>query len=528
MNQDHAMHEASKPAPPAAPPVVVIGGGIAGLTAAAYLARAGVPVTVYEQHRLPGGYVSTFQREGFTFPAGLTSFCSNGIVFPILRELGLENERTWVRTYRQMSWDGVDVPLKTSRQVRDQLSALFPDDAAGLRAYFRLVDEGVAWLRAFEKSGLYLDTKTSKLVPLLLTLPFKAPHLLWQMQAHKHETNLDLHARLLSDPALRSMFDRLGYPVMKAFNTLGMWGAYLDDYWLPLHGMQGLANSLVRFIKQHGGQVVLSTRVERILVQDGAAVGVRLAGGEGIPAADMPAAEVPAASVICASDLYAALTGLIGVPHVPPGLLAKAEQGRPSESVVMLYLGLNAAAARSGALDRFQEGHVIYFSRTGEVIQLVLWSKDDPSLAPPGKHTLCIGSFSPYSQWAPWKEAAGEAAAGAGVPGGYSADPGYRACKQAEIRRLLDLAEEFIPNLRQYIEVVDAATPLTYERYTSNREGSSVGWTWDPVRASGIDFAREMGFLKNCAWAGHWTFRMSGMTTAMITARYAARKALSP
>jgi len=504
---------------------VVIGGGIGGLTAAAYLARngarAGVPVTVYEQHRLPGGYISSFQREGFTFPAGLTSLCSNGIIFPILRELGLENERSWVRTYRQLSWGHWDIPLKTSRQVCDELSEIFPHDAAGLRAYFRLVDEGTAWLRAFEKSGLYLKPNAAKMIPLFLTLPFKAPHLLWQMQAHKKETNLDLHAHLLSDPALRSMFDRLGYPVMQAFNTLGMWGAYLEDYWLPLHGMQGLANSLVRLIHKHGGQVVLSTRVERILVQDGAAVGVRLAGGEGRPWAD-----VPAAHVICASDLHTALTRLIGPPHVPQSLLAKVEKGQPSESIIMLYLGLNAEAAKSGALDRFKEGHVLYFSRSGEMIQLVLWSKDDPSLAPPGKHTLCIGCFSPYSRWKPWK-AASAGAEFAAQDAGYSTNPAYQACKDAEIQRILDLAEEFIPSLRRYIEILDAATPLTYERYTGNRDGSSVGWTWDPSKASGIDFAHELGFLKNCTWAGHWTFRMSGMPTAMITARYAAMKALS-
>jgi phytoene dehydrogenase-like protein len=73
--------------------VLIIGAGMAGLTAAAYLARAGLKVDVYEQHTLPGGYISSFVREGFTFPAGPTSITSNGIVFPILKELGLEGKR---------------------------------------------------------------------------------------------------------------------------------------------------------------------------------------------------------------------------------------------------------------------------------------------------------------------------------------------------------------------------------------------------------------------------------------------------
>jgi len=70
--------------------ISIIGAGMAGLTTAAYLARAGLKVDVYEQHTLPGGYISSFVRKGFTFPAGPSSITSNGIVFPILRELGLE------------------------------------------------------------------------------------------------------------------------------------------------------------------------------------------------------------------------------------------------------------------------------------------------------------------------------------------------------------------------------------------------------------------------------------------------------
>lgn len=47
---------------------VINGAGIAGLTTAVYLARTGLKVQVYEQHTLPGGYISSFVREGFTFP----------------------------------------------------------------------------------------------------------------------------------------------------------------------------------------------------------------------------------------------------------------------------------------------------------------------------------------------------------------------------------------------------------------------------------------------------------------------------
>ncbi|MCL6614868.1 MAG: FAD-dependent oxidoreductase, partial [Firmicutes bacterium] len=101
---------------------VIIGGGMAGLTAAAYLARAGLDVHLFEQQAVPGGYVSSFVRGGFTFPAGTTSFGSNGIVFPILEELGLRDKCRFIRICHQLSWDTYDIPLQSPVQVREALS----------------------------------------------------------------------------------------------------------------------------------------------------------------------------------------------------------------------------------------------------------------------------------------------------------------------------------------------------------------------------------------------------------------------
>jgi hypothetical protein len=257
--------------------------------------------------------------------AGLTSFCSNGIVFPILKELGIDGKRPFERVYRQVSWDGADVPLREGAQVERRLAGIFPEDSRGLHSYFRLVAEGERWMQAFERSNI--------------------------------------------------------------------------------------------------------------------------------------------------------------------------------------YLGLSAACAGTGALDRFQENHVLFFSRSGQLIQLVLLTKDDPTLAPPGKQALCISAFSPYEQWQPWM-------------GNH--DAAYRACKEAEARRLIRLTEEFIPGLSNYIEEVDAATPLTYERYTGNWQGASVGWSWDPAGNPRMNFKKDFPSLHNFYLAGHWTFRLGGMLSAMITARYAA------
>ena len=69
--------------------VVIIGSGIGGLTAGAYLAKGGAKVLVCEQGRQPGGYFTSFHRKGYTFDGGIQGCEDTGILLPMLRELDL-------------------------------------------------------------------------------------------------------------------------------------------------------------------------------------------------------------------------------------------------------------------------------------------------------------------------------------------------------------------------------------------------------------------------------------------------------
>ncbi len=71
---------------------IIVGGGIAGLTSAAYLSRAGQKVLLIEKNKECGGLVNSFTRDGFHFDAGVRALEDAGIIFPMLKDLGIELE----------------------------------------------------------------------------------------------------------------------------------------------------------------------------------------------------------------------------------------------------------------------------------------------------------------------------------------------------------------------------------------------------------------------------------------------------
>ena len=476
--------------------VIIIGAGMAGLTTAAYLSRAGLKVDVYEQHTLPGGYISSFVREGFTFPAGPTSITSNGIVFPILKEIGLAEKRKFVHIGHQMSWGEHDVPLRNVQQVCRDLRACFPTEKRGLEHYFRWVEFGGGGFRQQVESGMMFGRN---LLPSIQSLLWRHPLFPWASWVANGQTNRSLHTHYFRDSTLRHMLDELAYPVMAGQNTLGMWISYFDDTWAPVGGMQGLANTFVRFIHEHGGKVHLGQAVKRIRVENSQAVGIELDNGD----------FVQADWVVSAADLRRTCFELLGREHLTASLVAKLEAARPSEPLFGVFLGLRGSPDLELAFQRFHEPHVIFTCADGATIQIAWLSKCDPSVAPPGKQTLFVGRLDNFTDWEPLK--ADEAA--------------YHARKAAVADELITRAEEFLPGLRAHLEVQDSASPLTYERYTSNWQGATTGWNWNPAYAPHFNFAKELP-VRNFYPVGHFTFNPGGVPTAMITAWYIAREIL--
>jgi phytoene dehydrogenase-like protein len=148
-----------------------------------------------------------------------------------------------------------------------------------------------------------------------------------------------------------------------------------------------------------------------------------------------------------------------------------------------------------------------------EKASMILYSNSlvNPKLAPEGKSSLMIQSLVPWRWMNNWGGGDREA---------------YLHLKGAAKKALIDRAEKIVPGLRDHIEYQDAATPLTYERFTHNTDGATSSWSWNPNKRF---YRQMMGAevttpVKNLYIGSCWASQIGGVPGALIAAYLCAGK----
>ncbi|MDO8611808.1 MAG: NAD(P)/FAD-dependent oxidoreductase, partial [Dehalococcoidia bacterium] len=312
---------------------IVIGSGLGGLTAAAYLAANGLRTLVLEKHYVAGGNSHVFRRkQKFEFDVGVHYIgdCGpDGLIPTVLRGVGLDGKIEFL----EMDPDGFDTlmfPGLTFRvpkgwdRYRQRLVETFPDDETGLHRYLDTL-QGV--LADFAKVKLPVEPAD---VPRLLQ---EAPQFIrWGMRPLAElfdDCGLGGKARAV----LAAESGAYATPPSRAPVLLhaALMDHYLKGAYYPRGGGQVLPAHLVDVVRSHGGEVRTRAGVQRILVEGGRAAGVRLATGE----------ELRAPVVVSNADLKRTYLEMIGEEHLSPQTVARVRQYRMALPIFCVYLGLD-------------------------------------------------------------------------------------------------------------------------------------------------------------------------------------------
>ena len=427
--------------------LLIVGAGVAGLSAGIYAARSGYRVTILEKHDLPGGLCTSWRRKGYLFDgsvAGLAGTSPDMAIYRLWQDLGVighcplhdpDDFGTVVAP------DGRRVTVFTDAdRLEAEFLAAFPADAAAVREFCAAVRTcGRLDLPFKTQTGLRGATASLRSAPTTLrTLPAVLKY---------GRMTLREFTRRLTDPLAALTFANLvhfGGPDVPLLTVL-LPLAYADRRatGIPLHGWLSFSRAVERRLEELGGEVRYGAEVAGLVMSSGRVTGVRLEDGRGDGGRPGRSSAV---------DGRFTHSVLLGEPEWEVARLF--DPNRVSDQPVQVNLGV-ALDWRSGAVTLpLPERPVVAGSRQSRV---TLHTKHyDPEAAPPGKSAVTAFLESGYDFWRPLA-ADGDA---------------YRDEKQACADVVIAALERELPGAADAVEVVDVSTPLTRERYTGNWMGA--------------------------------------------------------
>lgn len=496
--------------------VAIIGSGMGGLVAGNLLAKKGHDVTMFESHIMPGGYTGGFWRKGFYFEAGTISFESSNLIFRVMKEIGIMDKVKFVKhESRWMSGD-FDANIASYDDFKAMMHKAYPDEKQALNAYFREVDRMYSASKALSEAPDPAYCTGLEYIRALAVGLIRGVKAYSTMRKYIGMTVGEFNRRFFDENsrAYRLLCD-YAYPDMSAAFIGASMNILLEDYWTAQGGMQSWADALAENFRVNGGKLLLRSPVERIITKDGKAVGVASSGRV-----------FDADYVISASDYKRTFLELLDDKSlVPEQQLAKIRDSPVSESVFAVYLGLDMT---NEELMRHMKSHYVVrheLSRLRNIADsgdahffedcpFTVYSPSlvNPSLAPEGKSSIMLHTLAGYEWMNNW--------------GGGRKSEKYKELKEMAKQELIRRAGKIIPNLESRIVFQEAATPLTYERYTHNTNGASSAWSWNAKKLFfGSPLSEQVEtFVRNLLIGGCWALQIGGVPGAVSAARACARK----
>lgn len=477
---------------PAAYDVIVVGSGLGGLTAAAYLAANRQRVLLLERYSVLGGSSHVFRRKGgWEFDVGvhyIDNAGPGGDMPRVLGGLGLA-EKIEFLALDETGFDTIlapDFELRVPRGLDAYLAnlvAAFPGEEKALRRFMRLVRAaGPVTDRSAPDFGTVRGTArgaaAAGLAAPMLVAPYPVVMAACGMSPRAILV-LSPHSAVFGTPPTRLPF--------------AMYAGFLHAYvgggaWYPRGGGQVFAANLAGVVRTHGGAIRTGAEVARILVDGGRVAGVQLADGE----------TLRAPAVVSDVDVKRTMMDLVGPEHLPRRTALRARSWKMSWPYLTSYFGLArdlrgavntnyyvipswddaASLARLSRLfpemvtrahRRERAAWLEDFARRMPVFvqSATLRDPDSPHGAPPG-HAVVEAMTEVPRDPAFW-----------GIEGhsvtGYRRASAYREMKQRLTEILLARVERAFPGARDQVVWSEAATPATQTRYTAAGGGNIYG-----------------------------------------------------
>lgn len=517
---------------------IVVGAGMAGLTAAAYLAKAGKKVLLLEKSPEVGGLIGSFTHKGYYFDTGPRSVENSAMLLPLFVDLGinLSIERSPV------SWGVEDEivdfnSLEDINRVKSALVRLFPEDRVPIDSIFRRIHRATKLTSCISKvdNPFIRSPLESPSHLLTVVLPWIIPFLVTLLRlpfwAKSMEESLE---KRIENQSLRDMLSQHFFKNTPESFALGYYYTY-TDYYYPRGGTATIPQALKTFILNHGGEIKTNAEVVAVNARQKHLI-------------DSDKVSWLYDKLIWAADQKNWFK-VLDRHDLPRKKRIQKDAGevimkRGGESVFCLSMGVDCPLEK---FSRISKGHFFYSpSRKGlgqvhrrdlerlivdfdriTLEELSVWIESyclkstyeisipalrDQALAPQGKTGLMAsllidGRLFKKIQSAGW----------------------YETVKARMAETMIDVLNDSIyPFLKDKVEFAISSTPCTLMNRFNLTTGSITGWSLEEEKSSSL--FGILGAVKTPLpdhyKAGQWTYIPAGVPIAILSGKLAAKAAL--
>ncbi|MFA4990201.1 MAG: NAD(P)/FAD-dependent oxidoreductase [Candidatus Omnitrophota bacterium] len=489
---------------------IIIGAGVAGLTAAVKLSGLGKKILLLEKQPLPGGLATTFKREGFVFESAwhcVDGLQEGGEVRNLLEEYGILQKINFIelRDFSRVIYPEHDFTAGFNRDsFIEYLKKSFPQESRGIERLFGALDRFYRQLDRHSYSKIPACLKTLSaliLYPEIIRASF--------ITAEQFIGKFIIDAKLKGILTDIWSFIGLAPRRLSAFYYLIVFRGY---YYLPTSYVKGgsgeLFKAMAEKIKENGSEIKFNTPVARIIT----------GGGKTVKAVVTAKGEIFKAKVVISNaNPIATLEELIANPVIRDRSAKELAGLEKSISAFQVYLGLKKPAQDLG-MDHFMFSVNTSYSHEEDLesclkadydncsFSLVDHAQVEPALVPEGKGSLMIMAIDSYAHWE------------------NLSPQEYKLKKQEVAKRLIQRAEKYLPGLAEAIEVMEIATPKTMERYGTAPRGAIYGFAQTPEQSVFRRFPLKTE-VRGLFLTGAWTRPGAGVHACFISGMDAAKLA---
>jgi len=478
--------------------IIIIGGGIAGLSAGCYGQMNGFRTRIFEMHKKPGGLCTSWKRQGYVVDGCIHWLVGSrpGSGFHhIWRDLGALVNKTIIYHEEFGRIEGADgktfIVHSNIDKLEQHMKEIAPEDGVVIDEFISAVRRCTRYEPPLEKAA-----EMAGLLDLLKIVFTKFPllRMLWKW----NKVSLRDFGMRFKNPLLRESFPLMfvpDFPMFFILMTLAWMHNGMAGY--PLGGSLEFSRSIEKRYGALGGEMLYRARVAKVLTEKGRAVGIRLVDGT----------EHRADYAISAADGHATIFEMLEGKYLDDMIRGYFETLIPFPAVVYVALGVNRIfndlPSSAGGMAIMLQQPVMVGGMEHAYLKVHIFNFD-PGLAPDGRTLITVMIHTDFDYWQNLRVH----------------EEQYRAEKEKVADAVVAILDKRFPGLAKQVEMRDVASPTTFVRYTGNWKGSFEGWQITPKTWSfGRSMRKTLPGLENFYMAGHWVEPGGGLPAVALSGR---------